>query len=79
MEILTSNFHYIHSCVTPSHDEKWYFSMIYVNPDATMKANMLGQLVDFTASLDHPWLVVGDMNDIREPYEKSGGAPFNWS
>ena len=29
--------------------------------------------------MEGAWLVVGDINDIKDPSEKKRGAPFNWS
>ena len=28
--------------------------------------------------MQKPWLIIGDFNEVRDPCEKKGEAPFNW-
>ena len=64
-------------CIKPNKGDLWFFTMVYANPDVSLKGQLCEDLVGIEAQITSLWLVTGDFNDICEPYEKKGGALFN--
>ena len=51
---------------------------VYANPANPMKEMPWNELFETIQGMTEPWLLAGGLNDVREPADKKGGAPFNW-
>ena len=72
------SFQLIHARIIPHHGDDWMFTLVYASPDSKRKSELWKDLIDMGNTMGKAWLVAGDFNDIRGPYEKKGEAPFNW-
>jgi hypothetical protein len=56
-------------------DNVWRFAGLYGEPKWQDKHLTWQYLQDLHARADMPWLVMGDLNEIRYQFEKKGGNP----
>ena len=66
-----------HQCVTVEvgcGDKKWVSSAIYASPIPTIRSQLWDYLARLRNSISHPWILMGDFNDILLPSEVKGGA-----
>ncbi|KAI9113143.1 hypothetical protein K1719_015668 [Acacia pycnantha] len=52
----------------------FFFTSIYSIPDQLHKQLLWNALEGYASVIDHPWVVMGDFNDIATAMEKSGGS-----
>lgn len=55
----------------------WTLTAIYARPLPTRRKELWRYLRDKAEAISEPWVVLGDFNDILDPSEKQGGAPFD--
>lgn len=70
----------IHALVGPKKQEKWLLSEIYAKPHKEDKMHVFNNLESMARSIDIPWIVQGDFNEIAFSHEKQGGRGnvYNW-
>lgn len=54
--------------------DAWLFTVVYANPNATMKKQCFDGIAQLAGSIRRPWMVIGDFNEILLTTEKVGGA-----
>ena len=52
---------------------EWIFTAIYASPTPTTRAGLWDYLVHLRRKIQHPWLVVGDFNEVLSETEVRGG------
>ncbi|CAI8619857.1 unnamed protein product [Vicia faba] len=55
-------------------EQEWNFTAIYASPHENNKNMLWEKLTDLAYSLQAPWMLVGDFNDISHVSEKRGGV-----
>ncbi|XP_058756417.1 uncharacterized protein LOC131629650 [Vicia villosa] len=68
---------HLHIIVTK--EQEFYFTVVYANPQENRKKIMWEKLKEISASIQKPWLVAGDFNDIASSSEKRGGLQASQS
>ncbi|CAJ2658994.1 unnamed protein product [Trifolium pratense] len=57
--------------------EPWLLTVIYASPRENERHDTWQLLRHLATSINKPWLVMGDFNEIAYPDEKKGGAPVD--
>ncbi|GAU49878.1 hypothetical protein TSUD_408170 [Trifolium subterraneum] len=57
--------------------EPWLLTVIYASPRENERHDTWQLLRQLATSINKPWLMMGDFNEIAYPDEKKGGAPAN--
>ena len=76
--MLKSIFQLIHTKVSSNDGRRQLFITIYANLNNDQKNVLWRDLHEMSLNINKAWLLVRDFNNIRDPSEKKGGAPFNW-
>lgn len=63
----------IHAIIGPLNLDRWLLSGIYAQPRKPNKIRLFNKLRSVSASMELPWLVTGDFNEIGFAHEKQGG------
>lgn len=71
--ILQSN-HFITMEITRVGAEPWYFSAVYASPDPSQRQELWKDLKEFATNNNKPWLLAGDFNETRSPWERSSSC-----
>ncbi|KAK1314810.1 hypothetical protein QJS10_CPA01g01582 [Acorus calamus] len=68
---------FIHSCITVLHSGlQFYMTSVYAHNGESARTQLWEDLVSVARnSMDKPWLIGGDMNEVRYTNEKIGGRP----
>ena len=77
--MLQESSQYMHMKNKEENKDNWFFIAVYANPASEKKAVLWGDLKWPSDHVSGVWMIAGDLNDIRDPREMKGGAPFNWS
>ncbi|KAK1295553.1 hypothetical protein QJS10_CPA16g00373 [Acorus calamus] len=66
---------FIHSCITVLHyDLQFYMTSVYAYNGESARAQLWEDLISVARnSMDKPWLIGGDMNEVRYTNEMIGG------
>ncbi|ONK56453.1 uncharacterized protein A4U43_C10F8870 [Asparagus officinalis] len=75
VQVIHTNSQTIHLQVTED-TISYFLSCVYVRPHVVMKDAFQEDLQNFATSVNIPWVVIGDFNDLAFSHEKSGGAAF---
>ncbi|KAL1357221.1 hypothetical protein HN51_009176 [Arachis hypogaea] len=54
--------------------KKWELTIVYANPQINLRREVQSYIKDLASSIQSPWLICGDFNEISDPSEKKGGA-----
>jgi hypothetical protein len=74
VELQCKKFQFIHLQMCYSNGINWFFSPIYASPNEDNRGALWEDLKSIAASMNAPWLLAGDFNDISSEDEKKGGA-----
>lgn len=74
LTVLSKHKQYIHCAVTGIGRRAWLFTAIYASPRATEREELWNDLIRIADSINMPWLIAGDFNDIKSPDEQKGGV-----
>ncbi|KAI9078158.1 hypothetical protein K1719_039926 [Acacia pycnantha] len=78
VEVIVKNEQFIHSRIGVN-DEFLLFTAVYASPSEQKRRELWEMLQGMVADIIEPWLIAGDFNDIRSPYEQKGGGRVNES
>lgn len=56
----------------------WILTVVYPSPRATNQEELWEYLEQLGCVVDVPWVVVGDVNQVLNSSDKSGGNQINW-
>lgn len=62
----------IHTLVTENNGDKWFFSAIYASPRLNERLCLFNSLYTSSLNNNHPWLLVGDFNELGAFGDKTG-------
>lgn len=57
----------------------WMLTVVYPSPRATSQEELWEYLEQLGCVVDVPWVVVGDVNQVLDSSDKSGGNQINWT
>nr|XP_025681707.1 uncharacterized protein LOC112783135 [Arachis hypogaea] len=57
--------------------KKWFLTIVYANPNEERKRELRNYIANLDPTMNCPWMLCGDFNDISDISEKKGGAPPN--
>ena len=77
IKILESTIHCIHGIVNEGSIDEWVFTVVYANPNITLKQQCFEKVAQLARNIRTPWMVIGDFNEILLASEKVGGAPVD--
>lgn len=63
----------IHGVIQVSHQKPFFISVLYANTKYKGRLEMWENLKEMSRTIYHPWLVLGDFNEICHAHEKIGG------
>ncbi|XP_058774787.1 uncharacterized protein LOC131649058 [Vicia villosa] len=66
--------HFIHLKMQDMHGREWMLTLVYASPYEVKRKSLWEHLRQFADSINLPWLVAGDFNEIAFSNEKKGGA-----
>ncbi|XP_061376477.1 uncharacterized protein LOC133318493, partial [Gastrolobium bilobum] len=75
--ILEKNMQMVHLKVCFSDNVAFLCTFIYANPREEVRRSLWQDLRRIADSMNEPWLITGDFNEIASPLEKRGGAPVD--
>ncbi|MCH79376.1 endonuclease/exonuclease/phosphatase family protein [Trifolium medium] len=70
-------FQFLHMRVQLLNKQQWFFTAIYASPNEENRRTMWEDLKNIADSMNCPWLLAGDFNDIACAAGKKGGAPVS--
>ncbi|MCH86446.1 hypothetical protein A2U01_0007303, partial [Trifolium medium] len=70
-------FQYMHLKVNVMGGCDWYFTPIYASPNEDNRKSLWEDLKLIADSMQEPWMIAGDFNDIVCANEKKNGAPVS--
>ncbi|XP_016182610.1 uncharacterized protein LOC107624669 [Arachis ipaensis] len=56
---------------------KWFLTIVYANPNEERKRELRNYIANLVPTMNCPWMLCRDFNDISNISEKKGGAPPN--
>lgn len=67
--------YHMHQCITLDVDDgmRWTCSGVYASPHFPIRCNLWNYLIDLRASIQNPWMLIRDFNEIILPSEQKGG------
>jgi hypothetical protein len=74
VDVCEKNFQYMHLKVRYPNDGWWFFTPVYASPNENARHALWEELKRLSVSMNEPWLVAGDFNDISNIEEKKGGV-----
>jgi hypothetical protein len=74
VDVCKKQFQYIHLRVRYPNNEWWFFTPVYASPHEPLRATLWDDLKELSSTIQLPWLVAGDFNDIISVEEKKGGS-----
>ncbi|OMO50810.1 reverse transcriptase [Corchorus capsularis] len=77
LEVVFSSPQLVHAFVERPGESKFLLSVIYASPILEIRRRLWDSLIEFAGSVDVPWLVMGDFNDVLSSNEKLGGSVPN--
>jgi len=75
IQLIQSDFHFLHVQVSGNNTDPWLLTVVYASPRENERHNTWQLLRQLSTSINKPWLMMGDFNEIAYPGEKKGGAP----
>ncbi|XP_061364985.1 uncharacterized protein LOC133308383 [Gastrolobium bilobum] len=75
--ILEKNMQIVHLKVCFFHNVAFLCTFIYANPREEVRRSVWQDLRRIADSMNEPWLITDDFNEIASPFEKRGGAPVD--
>ncbi|XP_074321418.1 uncharacterized protein LOC141657925 [Silene latifolia] len=57
----------------------FFLSAVYANPKFKRRVNLWNELKALSVNLNHPWVCIGDFNEVTGPLEKLGGCGIKWN
>ena len=61
----------------PNESHPFLLTAIYASPNFSKRKILWNYLKKFASSVDLPWILLGDFNDMLEENDKIGELPFN--
>ena len=78
VEILTHNDHSLHALVKVNLPPlTLLFTVVYASPNFAKRKIFWNYLENLVATINLPWVLLGDFNDMTSKDEKMGGLPLN--
>lgn len=71
--LLRREFQFLHLRVNMGNMAEWFFTPIYASPNEEARRGLWADLRRLSSSVQSPWLLAGDFNDIAHSGEKKGG------
>ncbi|XP_061342522.1 uncharacterized protein LOC133288718 [Gastrolobium bilobum] len=75
--ILEKNMQMVHLKVCFFDNVAFLCTFIYANPREEVRRSLWQDLRRIADSMNEPWLITDDFNEIASPFEKRGGAPVD--
>ncbi|XP_045791653.1 uncharacterized protein LOC123886374 [Trifolium pratense] len=75
VQLIQNDFHFLHVQVSEKDMEPWLLTVVYASPRENERQDTWQLLKQLATSINTPWLMMGDFNEIAYPNEKKGGAP----
>lgn len=75
--LLRREFQFLHLRVNMGNMAEWFFTPIYASPNEEARRGLRADLRRLSSSVQSPWLLAADFNDIAHSGEKKGGAPVS--
>src|ERR1044072_7911476 len=76
VEILDSNQNFIHTHIEDKINEQaWFCTFVYANPNFSQRRHLWSRLLTLYTSLNAPWCLCGDFNEVLSQFEKDGIRP----
>ncbi|OMO51807.1 reverse transcriptase [Corchorus capsularis] len=76
LEVVFSSSQMVHAFVQKPGMSKFLLTIVYASPILEIRRRLWSSMVDFSESVDVPWVVMGDFNDVANSSEKlCGQAP----
>ena len=75
--ILKNHFQHLYTCINQGGREPWFFTIVYASSNQAKREDLWNNLHGISRTMDKPWLVADDFNEIRDPCDKKLGSPFN--
>ncbi|KAI9074024.1 hypothetical protein K1719_044024 [Acacia pycnantha] len=77
VSIIEEDRQYFHiQCVLPD-QSRFLLTSVYAIPHSNLRSVLWTKLKGMATSINIPWLVIGDFNDILASSERSGGVRSN--
>lgn len=74
ISVLVANQSLLHVYIEPvNNSQPWLFTGIYGPPNPQARKNLWNDFNSIVPSHNHPWLLMGDFNEILNQMEKKGG------
>ena len=67
IQVLEINFQFMHVKINEGGNRNWFFTATYANLAQDMKDKLWSDMFEIDQHMSGAWLVVGDLNDIRDP------------
>ncbi|XP_072076475.1 uncharacterized protein [Arachis hypogaea] len=77
VRVLKSHKQFIHMEITDLDQKNWNLSAIYASPQEGNRKELWENLQAIATHMRHPWMLIGDFNDIAKEHEKKGGTGSN--
>jgi hypothetical protein len=77
VDICKKKIQFMHLRVHYPNGRYWFFTPIYASPNEENRRILWDDLKHIADSMQDPWMLAGDFNDIACAAEKKGGAPIS--
>ncbi|WJX23885.1 hypothetical protein P8452_13067 [Trifolium repens] len=75
VQLIKNNFHFLHVQVVEKDVDPWILTVVYASPRDNERNDTWQKLRNIADTINIPWLMIGDFNEIAKLDEKKGGAP----
>jgi endonuclease/exonuclease/phosphatase family metal-dependent hydrolase len=77
VHLIKTDFHFLHVQVSEQSMDPWLLTVVYASPRDHERNETWQRLHQMATSIQEPWIMMGDFNEIANPDEKKGGAPVD--
>ncbi|CAJ2630361.1 unnamed protein product [Trifolium pratense] len=77
VHLIKTDFHFLHVQVSEQSMDPWLLTVVYASPRDHERNETWQKLHQMATTIQEPWIMMGDFNEIANPDEKKGGAPVD--